>query len=183
MSSSLCTGREVTRDCLMSTAVLALGANLGDRATALQAAIDLLGESVTVRAVSAIFETAPVGGPEQPDYYNAVLVVETTLPASELLGLAHVAEAAADRVRTVRWGPRTLDVDVIAYDDVISDDPVLTLPHPRAHERAFVLMPWLDADPHAALPGRGPIADLLDTVGVAGVRRLDRPTLRMPKER
>ncbi|MGH8889280.1 MAG: 2-amino-4-hydroxy-6-hydroxymethyldihydropteridine diphosphokinase [Acidothermaceae bacterium] len=167
----------------MSKAVLALGANLGDRAAGLQAAVDLLAESMTVLAISAIYETAPVGGPEQPDYYNAVVVVETTLSPSELLGVAHAAEAAADRVRTVRWGPRTLDVDVIAYDDATSDDPVLTLPHPRAYERAFVLMPWLDADPRAVLPGHGSVGELLGTVEVAGVRRLDQPALRMPKER
>lgn len=166
----------------MSRAVLALGANLGDRAAALQGAVDLVGESTKMLALSALFETAPVGGPEQPDYYNAVAIVETALSPSELLDLAHAAEAAAARMRDVRWGPRTLDVDVIAYAEVVSADPALTLPHPRAHERAFVLLPWLDADPAAELPGYGRVAELIDTVGTAGVRRLDRPALRMPRE-
>jgi 2-amino-4-hydroxy-6-hydroxymethyldihydropteridine diphosphokinase len=165
----------------MTRAALALGANLGDRAAALQNAVDALARATKVVAVSAIFETAPVGGPEQPDYYNAVVIVETDLTASELLRLAQSIEADAGRVRLQRWGPRTLDVDVLAFDGVVSDDPVLTLPHPRAHERAFVLMPWLDAEPGAEVPGRGTVAALLDTVGTAGVRRLDEPVLRLPE--
>lgn len=167
----------------MTTAVLALGANLGDRFLALQGAVDELARSVSLLAVSAIFETAPVGGPEQPDYYNAVVVVETALTPSELLDLAHSIEAAAGRERLVRWGPRTLDVDIIAFDDMVSDDPVLTLPHPRAHARAFVLMPWLDADPDAVLPERGPVAALLDAVDTTGVRKLEQPVLRGPEAR
>ena len=163
----------------MSRVVFALGANLGDRAAALQSAVDALAECTEVLALSAIYETAPVGGPDQPDYYNAVAIAETELTASGVLALAHALEAAAGRVRLERWGPRTLDVDVLAFDDVVSDDPVLTLPHPRAHERAFVLAPWLDADPHAIVPGRGPVATLLDTVGSGGVRRLDQPSLRV----
>ena len=167
----------------MSRAVLALGANLGDRAASLQTAVDALAESTKVLAVSGVYETAPVGGPDQPDYYNAVVVVETGMSASDLLALAQVIETGAHRVRLERWGPRTLDVDVLVFDDVISDDPVLTLPHPRAHERAFVLAPWLEADPHGVIPGRGAVADLLDTVASAGVRRLDEPRLRMPPSR
>lgn len=166
----------------MTHAVLALGANLGDRAAALQRAVDLIAAGTKVRAVSAIFRTPPVGGPPgQRDYYNAVVLVDTDLAASELLALAHSIEADAGRVRLERWGPRTLDVDVVAFGDVIADDPELTLPHPRAHERAFVLMPWLDADPHATLPGYGPVAALLDTVDTGGVRRLDEPALRNPE--
>lgn len=168
---------------VVTRAVVALGANLGDRAAALQDAVDALAQATNVLAVSAIFETAPVGGPEQPDYYNAVVVLETGFSASELLDLAHSIEAGAGRERLVRWGPRTLDVDIITFDDLISDDPALTLPHPRAHERAFVLMPWLDADPEAALPLHGRAAALLDTVDTTGVRRLDRPVLRKPEVR
>lgn len=167
----------------MTKAILALGANLGDRVAALQGAVDALARSVSLLAVSAIFETAPVGGPEQPDYYNAVVVVETELSASELLDLAHSIEAAAGRERLVRWGPRTLDVDIVTFGEVVSDDPVLTLPHPRAHERAFVLMPWLDADPDAVMPERGSVAALLDTVDTAGVRKLEQPVLRKPEVR
>jgi 2-amino-4-hydroxy-6-hydroxymethyldihydropteridine diphosphokinase len=161
----------------MSKAVLALGANLGDRTRALQGAVDMLGEVMKVLAVSAIFETTPVGGPDQPDYYNAVVVVETDRTPGELLALAHEIEQAAHRVRIERWGPRTLDVDVIAFDEIESDDPVLTLPHPRAHERAFVLAPWLDADPHATLTGHGSVAELLSAADRTGVRRLDQPQL------
>jgi 2-amino-4-hydroxy-6-hydroxymethyldihydropteridine diphosphokinase len=102
-----------------------------------------------------------VGGPDQPDYYNAVLLARTTLPPAGVLAAAHAAEAARQRTREVRWGPRTLDVDIISYGTVVSDDPELTLPHPRAHERAFVLVPWHDADPAAELPGHGPVAGLI----------------------
>jgi 2-amino-4-hydroxy-6-hydroxymethyldihydropteridine diphosphokinase len=161
-------------------AVLALGANLGDRLAALQSAVDALAVQVRVVAVSAVFETAPVGGPEQPDFYNAVVVVDTDLDPHELLVVAQNIERAAGRVRHERWGPRTLDVDVLAFDELRSDDLALTLPHPRAHERAFVLLPWLDADPGASIPGRGSVAQLASTVDVAGVRRLDSATLRRP---
>lgn len=165
----------------MSHAVIALGANLGDRVAALQSAVDTLAGAGKVLAVSGIYQTAPVGGPEQPDYYNAVLTLDSTLSPTELLDLAHSVEAAAGRVRLERWGPRTLDVDVIAYDDVVSADPVLTLPHPRAHERGFVLVPWAEIAPDASLPGHGRIADLLDTVERSGVRRLDDVTLTLPE--
>lgn len=160
--------------------MLALGANLGDRLAALQTALDALAGQLNVIAVSAVYETAPVGGPEQPDFYNAVVVVDTDLDPSELLAVAQGVESAAGRVRHERWGPRTLDVDLLAFGELCSDDPVLTLPHPRAHERAFVLLPWLDADPGASIPGRGSVAELASTVDVAGVRRLDSATLRRP---
>ncbi|WP_304455694.1 2-amino-4-hydroxy-6-hydroxymethyldihydropteridine diphosphokinase [Nocardiopsis sp. YSL2] len=173
----------------MTRAVLALGSNLGDRLAALQGAVDtvLTGEPSPV-AVSPVYETAPVGGPEQGAYLNAVLVVDTGQDPLELLRRARAAERAFDRVREVRWGPRTLDVDVIAFGDVRSEDPELTLPHPRAHLRAFVLRPWLDADPGAVLPGRGPVADLLagveaaDTAGEQALRRRDDLALRLPEE-
>jgi 2-amino-4-hydroxy-6-hydroxymethyldihydropteridine diphosphokinase len=134
---------------------LSLGANLGDRLVALQCAIDVIARDPAVEAVavSAVYETDPVGGPEQPDYLNAVLLIRTSLVPIEVLALAHLAEQDLHRTREVRWGARTLDVDVINYGDVVSDDPVLTLPHPRAAERAFVLIPLLDVDPHATLAG------------------------------
>lgn len=154
----------------MSRAVLALGANLGDRLAALRGAVAALAAEVTVDAVSPVYETAPVGGPDQPDYLNAVVLVTTALPPFDLLALAHRVEASAGRTREERWGPRTLDIDLIAYDAVVSDDPLLTLPHPRAHERAFVLRPWLDVDPDAVLPGHGPVAALHAT---GDVRRRD----------
>lgn len=103
-----------------------------------------------------------------------------TSPAS-LLERAHAVEEAFNRVRDERWGPRTLDVDIVTYADVVSDDPVLTLPHPRAHERAFVLAPWRDLEPEARLPGRGPVTELLDTVTQDGVEPRKDLELRLPE--
>ncbi len=149
----------------MSRAVLSLGANLGDRAGALRTAIGALaGDGLVAR--STLYETPPWGPVEQPPYLNAVVVVRGDRDAAGWLARAHELEQAAGRTREVRFGPRTLDVDVVTVtgDDgspVLSDDPALTLPHPRAHERAFVLVPWLSLDPTAVLPGRGPVADLL----------------------
>ena len=153
--------------------VLALGSNLGDRLANLQAGIDALAASsgITARAVSGVFETSPVGGPDQPDYLNAVLLAVSGLPARAVLDRCQAAEQARGRVRTLRWGPRTLDIDIIACGDEVSDDPALTLPHPRARQRAFVLVPWHDADPDARLPGFGPVADLIAGTGEDGVRR------------
>ncbi|MEV2275780.1 2-amino-4-hydroxy-6-hydroxymethyldihydropteridine diphosphokinase [Nocardiopsis sp. NPDC049922] len=174
----------------MTRAVLALGSNMGDRMATLQGAVDHLltgaGAPGPV-AVSPVYETAPVGGPEQGAYLNAVLVVEVDGEPIDLLRRAQAAERAFDRVREVRWGPRTLDVDVIAFGDVRDDDAELTLPHPRAHLRAFVLRPWLDADPGADLPGQGPVADALaavvagDTAGEQELRRRDDLRLRLPE--
>lgn len=154
---------------------LALGSNLGDSATVLQAAVDDLAALPGLRlgAVSAVYRTAPVGGPEQPDYLNAVVVGETTLDPLALLTATQGVERAHHRVRDVRWGPRTLDVDVLALGDEVVDEPTLQVPHPRAHERAFVLVPWTDADPAAVIPGRGPVADLVAGVDRTGVTRTD----------
>ncbi|HVE99680.1 MAG TPA: 2-amino-4-hydroxy-6-hydroxymethyldihydropteridine diphosphokinase [Mycobacteriales bacterium] len=153
-------------------AAVGLGANLGDRLAALQRAVDELADSGRVVAVSAVYETAPVGGPAQPDFLNAVVVVETSLPADQLLGRCQRIEHTAGRVRGERWGPRVLDLDLIAYDDAVSVDPLLTLPHPRAAERAFVLVPWLDADPDATLDGL-PLRRLIEELDSSGVRRTD----------
>lgn len=131
-------------------------------------------------AVSPVYETVPVGGPPQPDYLNAVLLARTSLPSKLLLDRLHEVEAAFDRVREVRWGPRTLDVDIITVEGERDDDPVLTLPHPRAHERAFVLAPWHDADPGAELPGHGGVAALLAQAGTDGIRRSD-SVLKLPE--
>jgi dihydroneopterin aldolase/2-amino-4-hydroxy-6-hydroxymethyldihydropteridine diphosphokinase len=161
-------------------AVLALGTNLGDRAATLRGAVRALAAQpgLELVAVSPAYETVPVGGPDQGDYLNAVVVVDTDLPAVELLAAGHRVEAAYDRTRDIRWGPRTLDVDVVVVGDERRADGRLVLPHPRAHERAFVLAPWADIDPAAVLPGRGPVADLLAAVDTAGVRRLEDVTLR-----
>jgi 2-amino-4-hydroxy-6-hydroxymethyldihydropteridine diphosphokinase len=149
----------------MSRAVLSLGANLGDRAGAIRAAITALKDDGLV-ARSTLYETPPWGPVEQPPYLNAVVVVRGPRDAAGWLARAHELEQAAGRTREVRWGPRTLDVDVVTVteDDgtpVVSDDPRLTLPHPRAHERAFVLLPWATLEPGAVLPGKGRVADLL----------------------
>ena len=166
-------------------AVIALGANLGNRLETLQGAIDALEDTpgVRVKGVSPVYETEPWGvAPDsQPSYFNAVVIAKTTLPPSSLLERAHAVEEAFHRVRDERWGPRTLDVDIVAYAEVVSDDPQLTLPHPRAHERAFVLAPWLDVDPGAALPGRGSVADLLAAVTRDGVAPRADLELRLPE--
>ncbi|MEU0243072.1 2-amino-4-hydroxy-6-hydroxymethyldihydropteridine diphosphokinase [Streptomyces sp. NPDC006235] len=166
-------------------AVVALGSNLGNRLETLQGAIDALEDTpgVRIKAVSPVYETEPWGVDpgSQPAYFNAVVVLKTTLPPSSLLERAHAVEEAFHRVRDERWGPRTLDVDIVSYADVVSDDPQLTLPHPRAHERAFVLAPWHDLDPEAQLPGRGPVAGLLDSVTREGVAPRADLELRLPE--
>lgn len=154
----------------MSTAVLSIGSNLGDRMSHLQFAVAALDDYIVgPGAVSPVYETAPWGGVDQPAYLNAIVIVTGRRSPAQWLELAHVLEQAAGRVREVRWGPRTLDVDLIVVDDVRSDDQTLTLPHPRAHERTFVLLPWLDVDPDASLPGWGPVADLVSTMDLSGV--------------
>lgn len=145
---------------------LALGSNLGDREALLSAAVADLAEvpGLTLVAVSSVCETAAVGGPAQDAYLNAVLVVETQLSARDLLDAVLEVEDAHGRVRGERWGPRTLDVDVLALGSLVSSDPAITLPHPRAHERGFVLVPWAEVDPGFELPGRGTVLGLLDAL-------------------
>lgn len=143
------------------TAVLSVGSNAGDRLAQLQGALALLHPV----AVSRVYETAPWGPVDQADFLNAVVVVDCD--AEEAWARAVAAETAAGRVRDVRWGPRTLDVDVVV---ATGSDPDLVLPHPRAHERAFVLVPWLDLDPDAVLPGHGRVADLVEGLDTRGVR-------------
>ena len=166
-------------------AVISIGANLGNRLETLQGAIDALEDTpgVRIKAVSPVYETVPWGVEpgSQPSYFNAVVVLKTTLPPSSLLERAHAVEEAFHRVREERWGARTIDVDIVAYADVVSDDPVLTLPHPRAHERAFVLAPWHDVEPEAQLPGRGAVAALLDAVTRDGIAPRKDLELRLPE--
>jgi dihydroneopterin aldolase/2-amino-4-hydroxy-6-hydroxymethyldihydropteridine diphosphokinase len=143
----------------VTRAALGLGANLADARAALRGAVAGLAEhpAIEVVAVSGLWRTAPVGGPDQPDYLNAVVVVDTELSAAELLSTAQALERAAGRTRTVRWGPRTLDVDILDVAGSRSARADLTLPHPRAHERAFVLAPWAEVDPDRVLqPAGGP---------------------------
>ncbi|GAA4699800.1 2-amino-4-hydroxy-6-hydroxymethyldihydropteridine diphosphokinase [Pseudonocardia yuanmonensis] len=144
----------------MSRAVLSLGSNLGDRFAHLRGAVAGFADALV--AASPVYETAPWGGVEQPDFLNAILIVDD--PAVDHWGWlrrGQELEKAAERVREVRWGPRTLDVDIVTVDGVTSDDPELLLPHPGTPERATVLIPWLDVEPDAVLPGHGRVADLL----------------------
>ncbi|MCP9207000.1 2-amino-4-hydroxy-6-hydroxymethyldihydropteridine diphosphokinase [Streptomyces sp. HD1123-B1] len=166
-------------------AVISLGSNLGNRLETLQGAIDALEDTpgLRVKAVSPVYETDPWGVDPgtQSTYFNAVVLVKTTLPPSSLLERGHAIEEAFERVRDERWGPRTLDVDIVSYQDVVSDDPTLTLPHPRAHQRAFVLVPWNDVDPQAEFPGRGAVSGLLTEVGQDGVQVREDLELRLPE--
>ncbi len=194
-------------------AVLSVGSNLGDRLGTLQGCVQAIGRlpDTDVLAISPVYQTAPVGGPPQPDYLNAVLLVATAQSPRDLLHATQRIEAAYGRVRAERFGPRTLDVDIISYaapasaapasadpasaapasaapasdgqigGGQISDDPVLTLPHPRAHERAFVLVPWHDLAPAAELPGRGPIAALMAGLDRSGVHLVPGAVLRLPR--
>jgi 2-amino-4-hydroxy-6-hydroxymethyldihydropteridine diphosphokinase len=169
-------------------AVLSVGSNLGDRLGSLQGCVQAIGRlpDTDVLAISPVYQTAPVGGPPQPDYLNAVLLVATAQSPRDLFRATQRIEAGFGRVRAERFGPRTLDVDIISYagparDGQLSDDPVLTLPHPRAHERAFVLVPWHDLDPAAELPGRGPIAALLAGLDRSGVHLVPDAVLRLPR--
>lgn len=140
------------------TSVLSLGSNLGDRMAHLRLGLSLLDAA----AVSPVYETAPWGDEDQQAFLNVVALVP--YDAAEAWRRAVAAETAAGRVRTRTWGPRTLDVDVVWAD---GSDPDLVLPHPLAHERAFVLVPWLDVDPEAVLPGHGPVSQIdVDRSGV-----------------
>jgi 2-amino-4-hydroxy-6-hydroxymethyldihydropteridine diphosphokinase len=157
----------------MST-VLSLGSNLGDRTARLRCGLEVLAQQVAVRAVSPVYETAAVGVEDQPDFLNIVALVDSD-DAEVVFGAAQAAEQSQGRLRSRRWGPRTLDVDVIAVDARCSDDPRLTLPHPRAHERGFVLIPWLVLDPDAWLPGRGAVRELVAGLVPHDVRRIADP--------
>ncbi|MCO1578972.1 2-amino-4-hydroxy-6-hydroxymethyldihydropteridine diphosphokinase [Crossiella sp. SN42] len=164
----------------MTAAVLSLGSNLGDRLGHLQFAVD--GFGAAVRAVSPVYETAPWGVTDQDDFLNAVLLVED--PDTDEWGWlrrGQELENAAGRVRTLRWGPRTLDVDVVTVHGVRSEHPDLLLPHPGTPERATVLAPWLDVEPAAVLPGHGPVAALLAALSLDGVRRRDDLPLTLPR--
>jgi 2-amino-4-hydroxy-6-hydroxymethyldihydropteridine diphosphokinase len=163
----------------VTRAVLSLGANLGDRAGALRTALTALKDDGVLVARSTLYETPPWGPVEQPPYLNAIAIVRGPQDARGWLARAHELEDAAGRTREVRFGPRTLDVDVVVVtrDDgapVLSDDPDLTLPHPRAHERAFVLVPWATLDPVAVLPGHGRVSDLVKALPADDVAAVTR---------
>jgi 2-amino-4-hydroxy-6-hydroxymethyldihydropteridine diphosphokinase len=142
-------------------AVISLGANIGNPQEQMELAIAMLKEATEMIALSSLYTTAPVGGPDQPDYINAICLVESELPAMDLLALLQGIEKTLGRERLERWGPRTIDLDLIQYGTLLSAADELTLPHPRAHERRFVLEPWQEIEPQAILLTHGPISQLL----------------------
>ena len=161
--------------------VIALGANLGDATATLQSAIDDLGDALHAVRRAPFVSTEPVGGPDQPRYTNTVVVATTPLAPHELLARLHAVEARHGRVREVRWGARTLDLDLVQYGDpragtdVVSGEPSLTLPHPRAHERGFVLQPWARVDPQAVLRVGDrvvPVAALLAAIDTSDIEEV-----------
>lgn len=151
--------------------VLALGSNLGDSSAILIDAIEAISEFAAEIRTSSQYRTDPVGGPTQPDYLNAVLLGVTELAQEELLQRLQVIEASHGRNRAERWGARTLDLDLIDFDSMLWQSETLILPHPRAHERAFVLAPWNEVDPDAILIGHGSVRSLLANIGSSGVVR------------
>lgn len=142
-------------------AVIALGSNIGDPEANLDLAMALLRDATEVKKVSSYYKTKPVGFEDQPDFLNAVCIIETELPAMELLRMLNGIEKVMGRERKIKWGPRSIDLDIIQYGDLISKAEELTLPHPRAHERKFVLEPWHEIEPDAILLTHGKISDLL----------------------
>lgn len=156
-------------------AVLSLGANIGEPQKALAYAVNALRNHphINLTGISPVAYTQPVGGVEQPKFYNQTITLITDLSAVELLEFGQELEHDQHRVREQRWGPRTLDIDVIDYNNLRSDHPALTLPHPRAHERGFVLVPWAWIDPDAVLAGRSVAKLATETDDAATVQRAD----------
>ena len=144
-------------------AVIALGSNIGDTKANLDLALKMLREATDVKQVSSYYSTKPVGYTDQPDFLNAVCIIESELPAMALLAMLQGIEKVMGRERTIKWGPRTIDLDIIQYGDLISKAEELTLPHPRAHDRKFVLEPWHEIEPDAILLTHGKISDLLQS--------------------
>lgn len=158
-----------------------LGSNLGDRLEYLQGATALLSATpgMKVTGISSVYETDPVGLLDQPDFLNIIVQAESSLASTVMLERAQAIEDGFDRIRTVRYGPRTIDIDLIAVGDRVIQNESLTLPHPRAHERAFVLVPWLEVEPDAELVGYGRVAELVAGLDTAGVRRRDDLTVEL----
>ena len=156
----------------MPTAYLSIGSNLGDRFEFLQNAVLKIcsNSQISKVKVSSVYETTPVGGPQQDDFLNVVVEVETKLMPAELLDFAHQLENEADRVRTEHWGPRTLDVDILDYQNEVLNTPELTLPHPRIGERAFVVVPWFEIAPKVEISGIGKLKDLFERIDRSGVQ-------------
>jgi 2-amino-4-hydroxy-6-hydroxymethyldihydropteridine diphosphokinase len=159
----------------MARAVIGLGANLGDPVAQLRAAIAAIGRLAETRVVatSSFYRTAPVGYAAQPDFVNAAVSIETTLAPRALLDGLKSIELAAGRARTFKDAPRTLDLDILLFDDLVRHEAGLTIPHPRMHERAFALAPLVEIEPDAVIPGRGRAADLLAQCAGQDVQRVD----------
>lgn len=166
-------------------AAFAIGSNQGDRLAMLRRAVEGLAATphVFLVAVSPVYETVPVGGPEQRDFLNAVVVADTPLSPRSLLDRALALEQAAGRVREQRWGPRTLDIDLLAVGDLVVGEPDLAVPHPRIAERAFVLIPWAHADPAAVLPGGVAVLELAGDIDRSGVHQRPDLVLDLPPTR
>lgn len=143
-------------------AIIALGANIGDPKEQMDLAVAMLQQATEVIAVSKYYQSKAVSDIPQPDYLNAICITESDLPAFDLLSLLHGIEKTLGRVRSEKWGPRTIDLDLIQYGNLLSSAAELTLPHPRAHERRFVLEPWQSIDPDAILLTHGKIDELLE---------------------
>ncbi len=156
----------------MAVSFLSIGSNLGDRLAHLSSAVEALAENpaIQVLKVSSVYQTKPVGGPQQDDYLNAVVKIETALSPTQLLAATQSIENAQQRVRDVRWGPRTLDIDVLTYGNLVKTDETLTLPHPRISERAFVLIPWYQIEPTFSIPKLGKLETLFEQISKADVQ-------------
>jgi len=143
-------------------AVIALGANIGNPKEQMDLAVAMLREATDFQSVSEYFSTKPISDIAQPDYLNAVCIVESELPATDLLALLHGIEKALGRERIEKWGPRTIDLDLIQYGSMLSAADELQLPHPRAHERRFIIEPWHSIEPDAILLTHGKISEILE---------------------
>lgn len=143
-------------------AVIALGANIGNPKEQMDLAVAMLREATDLKAISNYISTKPVSDIAQPDYLNAVCIIESDLPATDLLALLHGIEKTLGRERNEKWGPRTIDLDLIQYGSLLSSADELQLPHPRAHERRFVIEPWHSIDPDAILLTHGKISEILE---------------------
>jgi len=156
----------------MTKVTLSLGSNIGERFQHLQTAVTKINQNKKISNVlsSSVYETKPVGGPEQDNFLNAVICLDTELTPFELLEFTQKIENEAERIREVRWGPRTLDIDVLVYGNTVIDSEVLSIPHPRISERAFVIIPWLEIEPTAQIPNIGLLKDLKNRITYSDVQ-------------